>query len=135
MSTHLVIFTDYEQVAGEIRAPTRTLKIGAFLAVGLVTILYILVTLAYVSALQPSLLSDTKVSQYLACDYETITSTESDLGVAILFAPRVGSILNFFAHADTRITIGLLILLWIESLHCTLRTRESHRSSVHKFKG
>jgi hypothetical protein len=38
-----------EKVAGEIRAPTRTLKIGAFLAVGLVTILYILVTLAYVS--------------------------------------------------------------------------------------
>ncbi|KAH7350518.1 amino acid permease-domain-containing protein [Rhexocercosporidium sp. MPI-PUGE-AT-0058] len=54
-------------VAGEIRAPTRTLKLGVFLAVGLVTVLYIL---------------------YLACDYETITSHESDLGVAILFAPR-----------------------------------------------
>ncbi|KAE9379783.1 hypothetical protein N431DRAFT_527234 [Stipitochalara longipes BDJ] len=78
LAAMILIFYSYQgwenanYVAGEIRAPTRTLKIGAFLAVGLVTILYILVTLAY----------------YLACDYETITDTQSDLGVAILFAPR-----------------------------------------------
>jgi amino acid transporter len=36
-------------VAGEIKAPGKTLKRGAFLAVGLVSILYVLVTIAYVS--------------------------------------------------------------------------------------
>ncbi|KAH8655058.1 amino acid permease-domain-containing protein [Tricladium varicosporioides] len=78
LAAMVLIFYSYQgwenanYVAGEIRAPTRTLKIGAFLAVGLVTLLYVLVTLAY----------------YLACDYKTITSHESDLGVAILFAPR-----------------------------------------------
>ncbi len=43
------------QVAGEIRpsgegaTPIRTLKLGALLSVSLVTVLYILVTVAYVS--------------------------------------------------------------------------------------
>lgn len=46
---------DEDQVAGEIRAPTKTLKRGAFLAVGSVTILYVLVTLAYVSVMEISL--------------------------------------------------------------------------------
>ncbi|ORY06761.1 amino acid permease-domain-containing protein [Clohesyomyces aquaticus] len=65
-------------VTGEIRAlegrtPARTLKIGAFIAVFLVWILYILVTLAY----------------YTVLDYDTITDNHSDLGLVLHFAPKV----------------------------------------------
>jgi hypothetical protein len=47
------------------------LKQGAFLAVGTVTMLYIMVVAAY----------------YAACDYAAITSLETDLGMAVIFAP------------------------------------------------
>ncbi|OCL12989.1 amino acid transporter [Glonium stellatum] len=59
-------------VAGEIRAPSKTLKHGAFIAVGLVTLLYLLVTTGY----------------YLACNYTTITNTQTDIGMAVNFGPR-----------------------------------------------
>lgn len=48
------------------------LKQGAFLAVGTVTILYIMVAAAY----------------YAACEYGSITSLETDLGMAVIFAPK-----------------------------------------------
>ncbi|KAF2795499.1 hypothetical protein K505DRAFT_336004 [Melanomma pulvis-pyrius CBS 109.77] len=65
-------------IAGEIRhpeggTPAKTLKIGAFLAVGLVWFLYVLVTIAY----------------YLVLDYDSITDKRSDLGMALYFAPKV----------------------------------------------
>lgn len=59
-------------VAGEIKAPKKTLRWGAFIAMGTVTLLYVLVTVGY----------------YLACDYATIIGQNSDLGVAISFAPK-----------------------------------------------
>ncbi|KAF2474440.1 uncharacterized protein BDR25DRAFT_122014 [Lindgomyces ingoldianus] len=84
MSAMISVFYTYQgwenanYVAGEIRAlegrtPTRRLKIGAFLAVGVVWILYILVSLAY----------------YKVLDYKTITGGQSDLGAALYFAPKV----------------------------------------------
>ncbi|KAL6252611.1 hypothetical protein RBB50_000330 [Rhinocladiella similis] len=78
LSALVLIFYAYQgwenanYVAGEIRAPTKTLRRGAFMAIGLVTLLYLLVTVAY----------------FVACDYETITDSDTDLGIAILFAPR-----------------------------------------------
>jgi len=52
------------------------LKYGAFIAVGIVTLLYLLVTTGY----------------YLACDYATITNTETDIGMAVNFGPKVFSL-------------------------------------------
>lgn len=40
---------DLEQIAGEIKAPKKTLRNAAFFSVGLVTILYILISAAFVS--------------------------------------------------------------------------------------
>jgi uncharacterized membrane protein YqjE len=37
------------QIAGEIKEPKRVLKLGVFLSIGIVTVLYMLVTAAYVS--------------------------------------------------------------------------------------
>lgn len=84
LAAMVLIFYTYQgwenanYVAGEIRAlegrtPSRTLKVGAFLAVGVVWILYVLVAVAY----------------YRVLDYATITGTQSDLGVALYFAPKV----------------------------------------------
>lgn len=47
------------------------LKRGAFLAVAAATVLYIMVAAAY----------------YAACDYASIVSLETDLGMAVIFAP------------------------------------------------
>ncbi|KAF2730347.1 hypothetical protein EJ04DRAFT_567848 [Polyplosphaeria fusca] len=84
LAAMVLIFYSYQgwenanYVAGEIRAlegrtPARTLKIGAFLAVGIVWFLYVTVTVAY----------------YRVLDYATITGNYSDLGVALHFAPKV----------------------------------------------
>ncbi|KAF2111931.1 amino acid permease-domain-containing protein [Lophiotrema nucula] len=84
LAAMVLIFYTYQgwenanYVAGEIRAlegrtPARTLKFGAFFAVGVVWILYVLVAVAY----------------YKVLDYATITGTQSDLGVALYFAPKV----------------------------------------------
>jgi amino acid transporter len=84
MAAMISIFYTYQgwenanYVTGEIRAlagrtPARTLKIGAFSAVGVVWLLYVLVTLAY----------------YMVLDYDSITDKHSDLGMAIHFAPKV----------------------------------------------
>ena len=78
-------------VSGEIRnssnEPSKNkLRLGAYLAVFLVTILYILATLGY----------------YLACDYVTITSQNSDLGMAEYFAPQA-----FGATTGFKICIAL----------------------------
>ncbi|KIW06544.1 uncharacterized protein PV09_02974 [Verruconis gallopava] len=70
----LYSYTGWENanyVAGEIKAPNKMLKQGAFLAVGAVTFLYIMVSAAY----------------YAACKYTAITSLETDLGMAVIFAP------------------------------------------------
>lgn len=90
LAAMVLIFYTYQgwenanYVAGEIRAlegrtPFRTLKVGAFLAVGVVWILYVLVAVAY----------------YRVLDYATITGTQSDLGVALYFAPKVRYLLKF----------------------------------------
>ena len=65
-------------VAGEIgtrqgRTSTQTLRIGAFLAVGLIWLLYVLVTVAY----------------YELFDYAIITEQQMDLSFALEFAPKV----------------------------------------------
>jgi hypothetical protein len=52
------------------------LKYGAFIAVGIVTLLYLLVTTGY----------------YLACNYATITDAETDIGMAVNFGPKVFSL-------------------------------------------
>ncbi|KAL6707409.1 hypothetical protein ACN47E_004188 [Coniothyrium glycines] len=84
MAGMVLIFYSYQgwenanYVAGEIRAfdgtaSKRILNIGAFLGVGTVWILYVLVTLAL----------------YNVLDYDTLTGPNSDLTAALKFGPRV----------------------------------------------
>ncbi|KAF2129907.1 hypothetical protein P153DRAFT_315302 [Dothidotthia symphoricarpi CBS 119687] len=84
MTGMVLIFYSYQgwenanYVAGEIRAlegrtPKRTLNIGAFLGVITVWMLYVMVNVAL----------------YRVLDYETLTGPNSDLAVALQFAPRV----------------------------------------------
>lgn len=84
MAGMVMIFYSYQgwenanYVAGEIRAfegrtSRRTLNIGALLGVTTVWILYVLVTVAL----------------YRVLDYDTLTGPNSDLAVALKFAPKV----------------------------------------------
>lgn len=83
------------KVAGEIKAPKKTLRRGAFFAIGIVTLLYVLVTVGLVSLMNATQAHLTKSLQYLALDYETIISKNNDLGLALNFAPKA-SITTFF---------------------------------------
>lgn len=84
LSALIYIFYSYQgwenanYVAGEIKfdkVDTLILKRGGYLAVALTTLLYVLATLGY----------------FLACPFTEITQTNSDLGMAQYFAPRVFS--------------------------------------------
>lgn len=80
------------------------------------TLLYLLVTTGY----------------YLACNYATITNTETDIGMAVNFGPKVFSLQESEAIADANDISGIWKPLWLDDLHCDFSTGQPHFSSFHQ---
>ena len=98
-------------VAGEIKADKPTLQRGGFLAVTLTTILYIIGIVGY----------------FFACNFATITSPNSDLGMAQYFASQVfgGHTIGFKVCVALSATGNLIAVVFTSSKvkQCIARQR------------